>query len=133
MATPANGIRLRENSIQIWFNYQGARRWETLRIPPTPANIKYAIKIRAEITGKIKMGIFDYADYFPESKHAAAESVQTFEAVANLWLQASANLAESTLSGYRKMLNQHVLPAIGSLPIDAIKYSQSVILTKWLK
>ncbi|WP_245945403.1 tyrosine-type recombinase/integrase [Neisseria dentiae] len=111
--------------------YQGRRRWETLKIPPTPANLKYAAKMRAEIIGKIKIGIFDYAEYFPESEQA--KTVPTFEQMAALWLQTSNHLADSTLAGYRKMLNNHVLPAIGHIPINAIKYSRLAALLSEMK
>ena len=36
----------------------------------TPSNIKYAIRLRAEILNVIERGTFDYATYFPNSKHA---------------------------------------------------------------
>lgn len=126
MAARRTGLRPRENSIQIWFNYQGRRQWETLKIPPTPANLKYAAKIRSEIVSKIKMGIFDYAEYFPDSEKA--EEKPTFREMAALWLETSNHLADSTLAGYHKMLNNHVLPVIGNTPIDAIKYSKLAAL-----
>ena len=57
-------------SIRITFTYNGVRRRETLDIPPTPSNIKYAIRLRAEIINAIERKTFDYATYFPKSKHA---------------------------------------------------------------
>lgn len=131
MAARRTGLRPRESSIQIWFHYQGRRQWETLKIPPTPANLKYAAKLRGEIVSKIKMGIFDYAEYFPDSEKAEAKP--TFRQMAALWLQTSNHLADSTLAGYHKMLNNHVLPVIGDTPIDAVKYSRLAALLSAVK
>lgn len=36
-------------------------------LPVTPANIRYAERLRAEIQGKIERGTFNYADHFPHS------------------------------------------------------------------
>lgn len=46
------------------------RRRETLDIPATAANIKYAARLRAEVQNAIERGTFDYGKFFPSSKHA---------------------------------------------------------------
>lgn len=58
------GVVPRDKSIRIWFMWQGTRHWETLSIPPTPANIKYVTKMREDICTRISIGVFDYADFF---------------------------------------------------------------------
>lgn len=50
------------------------RRRETLDIPATPANLKYAGRLRAEVINAIERGTFDYAATFPESKFARLSS-----------------------------------------------------------
>lgn len=127
------GIVPRDNSIKIWFMYQGKRCWESIKLNPTPPNIRYAAKLRDEICNKIALGCFSYAEYFPESKRAAndASKAKTFEMVANDWIETIGDLATSTIEGYLKMLNNHVLPKIGSMPIDKITYSRlASLLTK---
>lgn len=121
------GIVPRDKSIRIWFMWQGERHWETLQIPPTPANIKYATKMRQEICTRIGIGVFEYADFFPDSKIAkqqqAEQTKPTFAEIANKWFTTTTHLAPSTRRGYRKMLDNYPLKAFGDVPIDQLKYS----------
>lgn len=68
------GVEIREGSrgtrLRVTFTWQGARRRETLNIPATPANIKYAARLRGEVQNAIERGTFDYAATFPNSKYA---------------------------------------------------------------
>lgn len=74
-ATGQVEARTDRNCIRLRFRFQDAERRETLYvngkpIPPTPANLKYAHRLMAEIMDKIRIGAFDYAAYFPESDFA---------------------------------------------------------------
>ena len=68
------GIEIREGKngprIRVTFVWQGVRRRETLGIPATPANIKYATNLRAAVHNAIERGQFNYAEFFPTSKVA---------------------------------------------------------------
>ncbi|MBB5189601.1 integrase [Silvimonas terrae] len=112
--------------------WKGSRQWETLKMDPTPANLKNASKLRNEIKTLIAIGQFDYAAFFPDSKIAEeqrqAKSGPTFREVATRWMQANSHLASSTLDDYRKRLNHHVLPVIGDQLIRDIKYSDLAAL-----
>lgn len=55
-------------SIRISFTYKGVECRETLRIDPTPQNIKYAERLRSQVLLEIEKGTFDYAQTFPKSK-----------------------------------------------------------------
>ena len=59
-----------KSSILIDFYYRGVRCKERLKLPPTPANQKFAANLRAQILADIGRGTFDYAKYFPNSKRA---------------------------------------------------------------
>lgn len=59
-------------SIQIDFRWKGVRCRERLRLPPTPANLKFAKRLKASIEHAIATGTFDYAEYFPDSPRATA-------------------------------------------------------------
>ena len=73
---------------------------------------------------RIAIGVFDYAEFFPDSKRAEeTERSPTFREMAEAWLSTVNQLSHSTLSRYRGMLNSHVLPKIGDIPIDRIQYS----------
>lgn len=59
-----------QRSIQVDFRYQGVRCRERLRLPPTPANLKYAARLKATIEHEIATGTFEYAKHFPRSLRA---------------------------------------------------------------
>lgn len=56
-----------ESSIQIDFRYRGLRCRERIGLPPTPANLKYAKRLKATIEHEIATNVFDYAKHFPDS------------------------------------------------------------------
>lgn len=58
------------SSIQIDFRYKGKRCRERISLPPTPANLKYAKRLKAVIGHEIATNVFDYAKHFPESPRA---------------------------------------------------------------
>jgi len=59
-----------ETSIQIDFRYKGVRCRERIALPPTPANLKYAKRLKATIEHEIATGTFEYSKHFPESPRA---------------------------------------------------------------
>ncbi len=126
------GVQARESSIRIWFMWKGARKWETLKMPPTPANLKQASKMREEIQTRIAIGAFDYIEFFPDSQTAKdqeqKESGPTFREMAQKWLAANSHLAASTLYDYNKRLTLHIYPIIGDVPIKKIVYSDLAAL-----
>lgn len=74
----SGGVEIRDSSIRIDFQWQGKRQRETLCVNgapllPTPANIKYAQRVAAKVRDKIRIGAFNYADYFPHSKRASKQ------------------------------------------------------------
>ena len=121
---PPRGVTVRDNaiskSIQITFAYRGISCRESLRLDPTAANIKYADGLRGEITRKITDGTFVYADYFPESPKAAQFGTAIIKKTIGDLLRnhlvgyekavANGQMSPSTLAGYRKVINGHLLP-----------------------
>lgn len=120
------GVIERESSIRIWFMWKGKRHWETLPMRPTPANLKHANKMRQEICTRIALGVFDYEEFFPDSKTAQRIEEEnkkpTFRDIAEKWIKTISNLAPSTISGYRKLLDRYPYPVFGNVQIDKIKY-----------
>ncbi|HWX01391.1 site-specific integrase [Collimonas sp.] len=102
----ARGVELRDKSIRVVFIWQGKQRREKLDLRPTPANIKYAERLVAEIKSKISVGTFDYAATFPNSPHAAesATDTPTFADACELYLETKGRLADATQSQYRNAL-----------------------------
>lgn len=105
MGRRGSGVEVREKSIRLGFMWQGQWTRETLKIPPTPANEKYATRLVAEINRRITEGTFDYAEFFPESKKAPkTASNQTFGDMCDTWLETKGRLASKTLDQYRNAL-----------------------------
>ena len=82
MGTRTSGVEVRETSIRIIFSFQGKQRKETLcldnePLSPTPANIKYATRVAAEVRDKVRAGLFSYSEYFPNSPRAKEDGVET--------------------------------------------------------
>ena len=107
MGREGDGVEARDNSIRVRFVYQGQPVRERLMINgaamlPTPANIKYAIKLVGEIKKKISLGQFDYAEYFPDSSRVAAEKQDPskFGGLADLWLQSKGKSSAATKDQY---------------------------------
>ncbi|MDR5739172.1 MULTISPECIES: Arm DNA-binding domain-containing protein [unclassified Caballeronia] len=73
---------MRDSSIRLSFTANGVRYRRTLMVNgaamlPTPANVKYANWLIAEISERIRAGSFSLTQYFPEEEtpSAAAEEV----------------------------------------------------------
>jgi integrase len=112
-------IAASDTTIEITFTYRGKRCRERLKLAPTPANMKRAAQHRAAILDAIQKQTFDYRVTFPESVRAAqfAErkgEILTVEKYLDAWLDAQrAHLKASTFDGYRKVVNNHLIPAFG--------------------
>lgn len=106
-----NGVELRENSIRLFFVWEGKRCKETLTVggrpmKPTPANLKFAERTAAEIRSRIRLGTFVLADFFPDSPRAGQPSASqaTFGGMCDTWLETKGRLAAKTLNQYRNAL-----------------------------
>lgn len=105
MGRTGSGVEVRENSIRVSFQWQGQPRKETLRIDgkpiaPTPANLKYAHRLAAEIRDRIRHGSFVYADYFPASPNATTGRGVTVSDCLDTWFKTLVGKAGSTIKGY---------------------------------
>lgn len=66
-----SGVRATsDNTIQIDFRHRGIRYRERLKLAPTPANLKYATRLKATIEHEIATNTFDYTKHFPDSARA---------------------------------------------------------------
>jgi integrase len=118
------GIEIRGNSIRLTFTYQGRRYRETVKIAPTPANIKYVERLRQTILHEIEVGRFDYVKHFPNSPRAKAyrpgSAAPVSEALRD-WLNASQRTtARSTWEDYKNTVYNHLIPAFGALKLSEL-------------
>lgn len=100
------GVEVRETSIRITFTLDGKQQRQTLLVnggpmAPTPANIKYAERLAAEIREKIRLGMFSMVEYFPASGTGNAVTVGS---QLDTWLDAQ-RIEESTKAGYTSAIN----------------------------
>jgi integrase len=128
------GLDIRVASIRIRFTYQGEQIKETLYLdneplPPTPANIKYATRVASEIRDKIRIGGFQYADYFPHSPRAKIAAPANIGDFMDTWY-AQLELKNSTKVGYLRMKDNFWKPKLGHIAMDKVKHSD---ITKALK
>ena len=134
MGTRQSGVEVRETSIRIIFSFQGKQRKETLcldnePLAPTPANIKYATRIAAEVRDKVRSGLFSYADYFPNSPRAQENQVGTLGEFIDRWLS-QLQVKPSTLSEYKRMAKSFWKPKLGHKKIDKVTHSDITLALK---
>jgi integrase len=75
------------SSIGITFVWKGQRERERLRLPPTPANLRYAKRLKATIDHEIAKGTFDYARHFPDSPRAQRRGGVTLSGALRAYVQ----------------------------------------------
>lgn len=118
------GLEIRANSIRLSFAHEGERVRRTLlvdgkAIAPTPANIKYANRLLAEIKLKIRAGSFVLGEYFPDEGTVARGN--TVSQQLDYWLEVK--VAESsTLAGYQSAV-KFWKPHIGGKALAMLKHS----------
>lgn len=103
MGRIGSGVEVRERSIRLSFVFEGVAVRRTLKLngqplAPTPANIKHAQRLAAEIRGKIKHGVFAMIDYFPDDDQVEVQAL-TVGIQMDRWLK-TLRMEESTLAGY---------------------------------
>lgn len=126
MDREGGNIEVRASSIRIMFTLNGKQRKETLRLPPTPKNVQHARSLAARVKRAIANGTFDYAEFFPDSKHAAQESptsALTLAQACKTYLQGCTRLAANTQGQYRRALAAWQRELGADTPVARIKHS----------
>lgn len=125
-----DGVRPASNtSIEIDFYFGGKRCRERIKLQPTPANLKKAALHRAAILNSIANGSFDYTVTFPNSKHADTvprpACPLTVASYLEQWLdRIEPFLKASTHNGYRKIIANQLVPALGTIPLVELTRKQ---------
>jgi integrase len=123
------GISVGKHSIRLEFLFNGRRCRETVRVEPTPENIRLVKQKRDRVQMKIDFGEFDYAAEFPESKLAFELSnnkaaLLTVAEMCEQWFkQSHKNWAHSTLKANSGRMDNHILPNFGQLRVCDFKPS----------
>lgn len=101
MGRKGDGVEVREKSIRLAFVLDGQEMRKTLKIDgkamlPTPANVKYARRMAAEIRDRIRHGTFVMSEYFPSKGDATSLLLGDW---LDKWLAAQ-RIERSTRDGY---------------------------------
>ncbi|MDW3058688.1 tyrosine-type recombinase/integrase [Vibrio sp. 1978] len=97
-----SGIECHGHSLRIVFYYKGKRHRESLGLPPTKQNINFARSKRETILYEMKIGVFNYAQHFPNSKHATGKpkSITVGELAKRFIESKEVDVRSSTLQRY---------------------------------
>lgn len=107
------GVIVRDKYLQIDLRAHGFGR-ERLELQPTPANVRHAERMRAEILGKIERGTFVLAEYFPDSPRARADvPSMTVGQLFEEWLDVKKpELQHSTIHSYQQTIDSYHFDAV---------------------
>ncbi|WP_153448769.1 site-specific integrase [Vibrio algicola] len=105
------GIEIHGNKLRIIFYNNGKRYREALGLEPTKQNINFASRKREAIMYEIKIGIFNYAAHFPNSKHASGKPrALDISELAKRFLESKAHdVRSSTLQRYDWVLRDFIM------------------------
>jgi len=124
------GVISQTRTIRIGFYYDGIRCRETLKIPPTPSNLKFAENKRNAILFEIETGQFDYLKHFPNSKKAKAlaakngDYVTVGSALKAYLIRAQSRCEYTTIRDYNTSVYKYLIPEFGSLTLNELTPSQ---------
>lgn len=121
----------RGGSIRVHFMFKGVECRETLKLPPTKANLLYAQRLRGEALNAIGKENFNYRDYFPDSKraaifgHATPTRITTGERFTRFLEECAVavergGMSPSTLNGYRKIITGRLYPEFGAVQLTGL-------------
>ena len=91
-------------AIQVDFRWKGQRCRERIRLKPTPANLRWAERLKATIEHEIAKGTFDYARHFPNSPRSRVHGASPrLASVLTAYCDGLANQVQpETLKEYRQ-------------------------------
>jgi len=121
------GVRVRsDSSIQISFTYEGQECRESLRLVPTPTNLKRAANHRIAILDAIDRGTFDYATTFPNSKRAKKYTRGTsIKFYLSRWIkEMEPHLKASTYATHKRIVTNQLIKAFGRTALHRLTWKQ---------
>lgn len=120
MGRVGSGLEVRAKSIRFTF-VPGKPTLMVNGVPaaPTPANVKWAQRLAAEIRERMRFGTFSMAEYFPLA--GASGDPVTVGAQLDTWL-AGQRIEASTKAGYESVL-RFWKPLLGDKPLRGLKHS----------
>ncbi|RKJ96664.1 tyrosine-type recombinase/integrase [Alicycliphilus denitrificans] len=127
------GVIIRKNAMQIDLRGYGYGK-EPLPLSPTPANIRYAQRLRLEILGKIERGTFVLAEYFPDSPRVVKSAPTPSESptlgdIFQEWLKVKRpEVQHSTAHHYQQTLDSYHFDTVRKTRADAFTFRELKLL-----
>lgn len=123
------GIRIRGKGIQLDFRYKKYRCREMLKVNQTPSNIKKAANLLGKIKHDIAFNIFNYANYFPNSKNVSRFGGNpainfTIRDLAYWWLERYKYKDIITKNEHESKIRNYISPKIGHILLNDIVPAQ---------
>jgi hypothetical protein len=117
----SGGVAEHNGKIRLDIWYRGKRLRPVLGTEWNERNRRAALRMVGEIREKIRHGLFDPADYFPEYSGletlTAPSALSTFRDYAQAWLRSLGQKATATREDYRSALDRVWLDELGERPI----------------
>lgn len=138
-------VSVRNGRLYFDFRYQGVRCREYTALEDTRANRKRMQSLLDKILAEITLGTFDYAEQFPGSPRArqfsrdallSSGSTPLLREFATRWTEhKTIEWRQSYRESVANILETHVLPALGHLPVgeidrDAVLGFRAALATK---
>ena len=125
-----------EQDGKLYFNkqFRRTRFCAPLGLDDTPKNRVLAEEIASNVAAAMKAGFFDPNNYpFLHRYHdrPVENSVPTFAEYAEQWLEEKSVLSHNTVRTYRDMINKHLIPELGGMPVTDINRAVVEIYHAW--
>ena len=128
----SGGVAEHNGKIRLDIWYRRKRLRPVLDTEWNERNRRAALRMVGEIRERIRHGLFDPTDYFPEYSGletlSAPSALSTFRDYAQAWLRSLGQKATATREDYRRALDRVWLDELGERPIRAIRYSELMTL-----
>jgi integrase len=133
----AKNVKLAKNVVvqngRLFFDKQhkGERYTGAFELVDSNANRKTAKLIAEQINSTMKLGTFNANDYPVLKKHhrkRARGKAPLFKDYVDIWLDKKSTRAKSTQRNYAALINAHLTPYFGQMPVDEINKLE---IEKW--
>lgn len=120
-----SGVRAHGSGIQIEIKYKGRRYRPTLKMPPTPSNLRDAKRLREKIMHDIVYGRFDPKEYFMYSKAISRMAPgiavkMTISDIVDDWLLSVERSKDKSTREHKNSIKNHIKPIIGNVLVSEL-------------
>ena len=124
-----------QNIVTYFFYYRGVLCRESIKLEATAANIRHAVRRRLAVLEAIERHVFNYADFFPDSKHAIrfghlSERKLIKNFLDEHLIEKEGGIADSSYVRYTRNCKTHLYPYFGSIAIQDLT---GATIREWIK